>query len=46
MATTANGFPYPINSDPVNVPGDIQALAQATDTATVEIEILMLMGAM
>lgn len=33
MASTANGFPYPINSDPVNVPGDIQALANAINTS-------------
>lgn len=41
MATsTATGFPYPINSDPVNVPGDVQALAEASDLGYV----LTLMG--
>lgn len=29
---TAKGFPYPSDTDPVDVPGDIQALAEAVDT--------------
>lgn len=32
MATTTKGFPYPTNSDNVDVPGDMQALAEAIDT--------------
>lgn len=33
MATTDLGFPYPVNADAVDVPGDIQALADAVDAA-------------
>lgn len=34
MPTTPTyGLPYPVLSDPPNVPGDLQALAEATDTA-------------
>lgn len=32
MPTTTKGFPYPSNSDNVDVPGDMQALAEAVDT--------------
>lgn len=32
--STAKGFPYPSNSDPVNVPSDFQALAAAIDAWT------------
>jgi hypothetical protein len=32
MPNTTKGLPYPSNSDPVDVPGDIQALAEAVDT--------------
>lgn len=32
MPTTTKGFPYPANSDNVDVPGDMQALAEAIDT--------------
>lgn len=32
MPTTTKGLPYPSNSDNVDVPGDIQALAEAVDT--------------
>lgn len=30
-ATTAKGFSYPVNADPVNIPGDIQTLATGID---------------
>lgn len=33
MPTTTKGFPYPSNSDDVDIPGDIQALAESIDTA-------------
>ena len=32
MPNTTKGLPYPQDSDPVDVPGDIQALAEAVDT--------------
>lgn len=32
MPTTTKGFPYPSNSDNVDIPGDMQALAEAIDT--------------
>lgn len=32
MATTVKGFPYPANTDPVNIPGDLNALAAAIDS--------------
>lgn len=32
MPNTTKGFPYPSNSSAVNVPGDIQALAESIDT--------------
>jgi hypothetical protein len=32
MPNTTKGLPYPSNSDPVDVPGDMQALAEAVDT--------------
>jgi hypothetical protein len=32
MGATTKGFPYPANSDPVNVPNDLSALASAIDT--------------
>lgn len=32
MPSTTKGFPYPANSDNVDVPGDMQALAEAIDT--------------
>jgi hypothetical protein len=32
MGTTSRGYPYPGNSDNVDVPGDIQALADALNT--------------
>lgn len=32
-ATTNHGFPYPLDSDPIDVAGDIQRLAEAIDTA-------------
>lgn len=31
MATTVNGFPYPVPSDSPDVPRDIKALAEKTD---------------
>jgi len=31
--TTNHNLPYPEGTDPVNVDGDIQALAEASDTA-------------
>lgn len=33
MPTTTNGLPYPSSTAPPNVPADIQALAEAVDTA-------------
>ena len=32
-ASPTYNFPYPANSDPVNIPGDMEALADAVDTA-------------
>lgn len=32
MPTTTKGLPYPSNSDNVDIPGDMQALAEAIDT--------------
>lgn len=32
MPSTTKGLPYPANSDAVDVPGDMQALAEAVDT--------------
>lgn len=32
MPTTTKGLPYPSNSDNVDIPGDMQALAEAVDT--------------
>lgn len=32
MPTTSGGLPYPSSSDPADVPGDLQALAEAVDT--------------
>lgn len=33
MPSTTHGLPYPSGSSPANVPGDMQALADAVDTA-------------
>lgn len=33
MANTTKGFPYPIDTDAADVPGDVQLLAEAVDTA-------------
>ena len=35
--TPCVGLPYPSNTDPINVPGDIQALAVAVDTAICDV---------
>lgn len=32
MPNTTKGLPYPSNSDPVDIPGDLQSLAEAIDT--------------
>lgn len=32
MPTTTKGFPYPATSDAVDIPGDMQSLAEAIDT--------------
>ena len=34
-ATSRLALPYPLSTDPTNVPGDVQALASALDTKTV-----------
>ena len=39
MAVTPNySFPYPVNSDPANVPGDIGALASAVDATLTSVQ--------
>ncbi len=32
MATTAAGIRYPISTDPIDIPGDLQNLAEDVDT--------------
>lgn len=47
-ATPVYALPYPSNSDDVDVPGDMQALAEAVDTAlaaTTTLNPFLLMGA-
>ncbi|CAB4218232.1 hypothetical protein UFOVP1608_16 [uncultured Caudovirales phage] len=46
MATTTKGFPYPANTDPVNIPTDMGALAEAIDDYIGRVEVLIVTGAM
>lgn len=47
MPTTPGGLPYPSSTDAADVPGDMQALAEAVEAqvAAVKLDVLMLMGA-